>query len=207
MTGDGILISRLIEACRDVIVRNADYLCELDRAIGDGDHGTNMARGLMAVSAQESRLASLSLGTAISEAGMLLVMSIGGASGPLYGTLLLELGKAVEGSEDFATKLERAIGAVARRGKSQAGDKTLLDVLYPLQTAVSERLDLTQIFEKAKQAALMTIPMKAKRGRASYLGDRSIGHVDPGAASCALLAGAVCDILSQVMNTPEAACA
>ena len=200
-------IASLIEACRDVILRNEDYLCELDRAIGDGDHGTNMARGLNAVVSEREHLSELPFDEALSSIGNLLVMNIGGASGPLYGTLLIELGKGVRNNLDFDQSLLNAIHAVAKRGRSDFGDKTILDVLYPLQTAVTEHLTIPEISDIGWQAALMTTPLRANRGRASFLGDRSIGHMDPGAASCALLAKSICETLSNMQTLPEVKCA
>jgi len=207
LQSDRVLITELIEACADVITRNASYLCELDRAIGDGDHGTNMARGAAAVLHQRDSLSYLPLAEAIAEIGNLLVLNIGGASGPLYGTLLLELSRQLISGQSLDPALALAIEAVGRRGRSKAGDKTLLDVLYPVQTAVSERLEPSVFFELAWQAAQMTTQMKANRGRASYLGERSVGHMDPGAASCALLTGAICQCLDMRQIHKKAECA
>lgn len=197
---DRSMISGLIEACRAAIAAHADHLCELDSAIGDGDHGTNMRRGCEAVSADGHALADLPLPDALERIGMLLVMNIGGAAGPLYGTLLIELGRQLRTGGDaaaFAPVLERAIDAVARRGRAKAGDKTLLDVLYPVHAALAGRSALTEIAERAEHSAHDTAPMRAMRGRAAYLGDRSIGHVDPGASSCALLTTAICRYLGE----------
>jgi dihydroxyacetone kinase-like protein len=127
-------------------------------------------------------------------------MNIGGAAGPLYGTLLMEMGRelrALHQNQDFPAVLMQAIDAVARRGRSHAGDKTLLDVLYPVQDALAHRSSLTDIARQAEVAAERTSAMRAMRGRASYLGDRSIGHVDPGASSCALLTTAICRYLEE----------
>jgi dihydroxyacetone kinase-like protein len=127
-------------------------------------------------------------------------MNIGGAAGPLYGTLLMEMGRelrAPDEEKDFPSALKQAINAVARRGRSHAGDKTLLDVLYPVQDALAHRLPLTDIARQAELSAELTAAMRAMRGRASYLGDRSIGHVDPGASSCALLTTAICRYLEE----------
>ncbi|WP_407065222.1 dihydroxyacetone kinase subunit DhaL [Ensifer sp. LCM 4579] len=191
------LIGGLIEACHQAIAANADHLSELDRAIGDGDHGTNMRRGFEAVYAERDRLAHLPLPKALEEIGLTLVMSIGGAAGPLYGTLLMEIGRQMAGDADFARVLERAIDAVARRGRAGAGDKTLLDVLYPVHAEVVRRAGLTGIADEAERAASLTFGMKAMRGRAGFLGERSIGHIDPGAKSCALLTAAICRFLEE----------
>ncbi|MGV8935566.1 MAG: dihydroxyacetone kinase subunit DhaL [Allorhizobium sp.] len=194
------LVSGLIDACRAVIAANADYLCELDRRIGDGDHGTNMRRGCEAVFADREALSQLPAAEALERAGRILVATIGGASGPLYGTLLIEIGRqsaAHPDDADFAMVLKQAIDAVARRGRSEAGCKTLLDVLYPVQNEVARHTAFTAIAEQAERAAKTTIAMKALRGRAKFLGDRSIGHIDPGASSCALLTGAICTVLKE----------
>lgn len=137
---------------------------------------------------------------ALERIGLTLVMSIGGAAGPLYGTLLMEMGRELRKSDqgqDFSSALKQAIDAVARRGRSHAGDKTLLDVLYPVQDALAHRSPLTDIVRRAELSASFTAAMKAMRGRAAYLGERSIGHVDPGASSCALLTIAICRYLEE----------
>jgi dihydroxyacetone kinase-like protein len=197
---DRALILGLIGACHDAITIHADDLCELDRAIGDGDHGTNMRRGCEAVYLDRERLCCLALPQAIEMIGVALVMSVGGAAGPLYGTLLIELGRRLsmlENEEDFALAFGEAIDAVARRGRAGAGDKTLLDVLYPVQAEMVRRSTLINIAKSANLSAELTAGMKARRGRASFLGDRSIGHIDPGASSCALLTTAICRYLEE----------
>ena len=200
MQAEPVLLTGLIETCRATIAANSEHLCALDRAIGDGDHGTNMRRGCDAVSAEEASVATLPLPDALEKIGLTLVMNIGGAAGPLYGTLLMEMGRelrALHQNQDFPAVLMQAIEAVARRGRSHAGDKTLLDVLYPVQDALAHRSSLTDIARQAEVAAERTSAMRAMRGRASYLGDRSIGHVDPGASSCALLTTAICRYLEE----------
>ena len=200
MQSEPVLLTGLIETCRATIAANSEHLCALDRAIGDGDHGTNMRRGCDAVSAEEASVATLPLPDALEKIGLTLVMNIGGAAGPLYGTLLMEMGRelrALHQNQDFPAVLRQAIDAVARRGRSHAGDKTLLDVLYPVQDALAHSSSLTDIARQAEVAAERTSAMRAMRGRASYLGDRSIGHVDPGASSCALLTTAICRYLEE----------
>jgi phosphoenolpyruvate---glycerone phosphotransferase subunit DhaL len=197
---DRALVLGLIETCREVIAMHADDLCELDRAIGDGDHGTNMRRGCEAVYLDREKLCSLSLPHALEAIGMMLVMSVGGASGPLYGTLLIEIGRGLGARQkgaDFAVVFGEAIDAVARRGRSQAGDKTLLDVLYPVHAEMVRQSALINVAERAAESAQLTASMKAMRGRASFLGDRSIGHIDPGASSCALMTTAICRYLKE----------
>ncbi|MFB2551845.1 dihydroxyacetone kinase subunit DhaL [Ensifer soli] len=199
---DTALLSGLIETCRDAIALHAETLCDLDRAIGDGDHGTNLRRGCEAVHAQRVAVAALPLAQALERIGTLLVMSVGGASGPLYGTLLIELGRALAGRdtvspEDLAVALRHAVAAVARRGRTSAGDKTLLDVLYPVAAALSRQATLPAISRRARISAGRTAAMQARRGRAAFLGERSIGHVDPGASSCALMTAAICRYLQE----------
>ncbi len=194
------LMCRVIEACRDAIVAREAYLCDLDCAIGDGDHGTNMRRGLDALAAERQRLAGMPLAEAMSAAGTILVMSIGGAAGPLYGTLLLEIGRGLSTGRletEFPEVFQHAVAAVAQRGRSSLGEKTLLDVLYPLSGELIKHVPLQLLAEKIQGFADMTIDMQAMRGRASFLGGRSIGHMDPGAASCALLAATVCHELTK----------
>jgi phosphoenolpyruvate---glycerone phosphotransferase subunit DhaL len=189
-----------IAAMAETIVAHADELTALDQAIGDGDHGLNMRRGFEAVSADLDGLASKPLPEALKSIGTTLVMKVGGASGPLYGTLFLALAKELPAEpslEDVAGALDRAIAAVKARGKSEPGQKTLLDVLVPVQRALAAGGDdlPRRLAEIAHEAARATVPLQAIRGRASFLGARSIGHMDPGARSCALLVAAVCRVL------------
>ncbi|WP_315837097.1 dihydroxyacetone kinase subunit DhaL [Bradyrhizobium prioriisuperbiae] len=183
----------LIETAAKRVIDHAEELTELDQAIGDGDHGINMKRGLEAVLADLDGLAAKSLPDALKAIGMTLVMKVGGASGPLYGTLAMTLGKELPedpSRADLARALTAAIEAVKNRGKSEVGQKTLLDVLAPVAEALSHEGDPAKA---AATAADATIPMKAIRGRASFLGDRSIGHMDPGARSSALLVAAIAE--------------
>lgn len=193
-------LSELISLCRAEIDRHGDHLTVLDSAIGDGDHGANMRRGLEAVFAEREAIAALPLPAALERIGFVLVMSIGGAAGPLYGTLMMELGRGLAPDADadgFAATLEQAIAAVARRGRAERGDKTLLDVLYPVQAEVLKRSAPERIAACARSAAQSTGPMQARRGRAAFLGPRSIGYEDPGASSCALLAAAICGYFAE----------
>ena len=190
----------LIERVAASVILHADELTGLDQAIGDGDHGLNMKRGFEAVLADLDRLAAMPLPEALQAIGMMLVMKVGGASGPLYGTLFMEFGKglpAAPGLADVTAAFEAAIAAVKRRGKSDAGCKTMLDVLLPVLEALKSGRPGSAggLPAVAAAAAEATRPMKAIRGRASFLGERSIGHVDPGARSSALMIGAICEIL------------
>jgi phosphoenolpyruvate---glycerone phosphotransferase subunit DhaL len=193
---DQALQRRLIEAVARTVIAHADELTALDRQIGDGDHGLNMKRGFEAVLAQLDRLAGQPLPEALRAIGMELVMTVGGASGPLYGTLFITLGKELPAAPtlaDLDRSFARAIDAVKARGKSDIGQKTMLDVLAPVQAALSGNDEglAARVASTAASAAEATIPMKAVRGRASFLGDRSIGHMDPGARSSALMITAI----------------
>ena len=187
-------LGALILAMADKIAAHAEELTTLDQAIGDGDHGLNMRRGFEAVRAEADVIAAKPWPDALKAIGTRLVMSVGGASGPLYGTLFMTLGKEWPAEPDrpaIAKALKAAIDAVAARGKSQPGQKTMLDVLYPVQTAFADGRSPAEIALQADAAAEATIPLKASRGRASFLGDRSVGHMDPGARSSALLVRAL----------------
>jgi phosphoenolpyruvate---glycerone phosphotransferase subunit DhaL len=189
-------LSRLIIACADTIAVHADELTALDQAIGDGDHGLNMKRGFEALRTEADALAARPLPDALKAIGTKLVMTVGGASGPLFGTFFMALGKELPdnpGREDLCRAFGKAVEAVGARGKSQAGQKTMLDVLHPVLAALLAGSSATEIVAVADSAAEATAPMKAIRGRASFLGDRSIGHVDPGARSTALLVRAVAE--------------
>jgi dihydroxyacetone kinase-like protein len=197
---DQALQRRLIETVAQTVISHADELTRLDQAIGDGDHGLNMKRGFEAVLADLDALAAKPLPDALKAIGMQLVMKVGGASGPLYGTLFMTLGKELApsaGLADAARAFGAAIEAVKARGKSEPGQKTMLDVLAPVH---AELVDIgaglaVRLKDRAAGAAEATVPMKAVRGRASFLGERSIGHMDPGARSSALMIAAVCDVL------------
>ena len=191
-------LNGLITALADTIAAHSDELTALDQAIGDGDHGINLKRGFEAVREEASSIAGKPLPDALRAVGTKLVMRVGGASGPLYGTLFMTLGKEISAAPDraaFAAAFARAVDDVAARGKSQAGQKTMLDVLYPVSAALSAGKSASEIVAVADQAAEATRPMKAIRGRAAFLGDRSIGHVDAGARSSALIVRAVADAL------------
>ncbi|RVD58427.1 dihydroxyacetone kinase subunit L [Mesorhizobium sp. M2D.F.Ca.ET.185.01.1.1] len=186
--------SRLIAAAADTIAAHAEELTALDQAIGDGDHGLNMKRGFEAVRAEIDAFAAKPLPEALKAVGTKLVMTVGGASGPLFGTLFMALGKDLPPEADRAAltaALGKAIEAVAARGKSLPGQKTMLDVLQPVYEALAQGKTGTEIADIADRAADATVPMKALRGRASFLGERSIGHMDAGARSTALLVRAV----------------
>jgi phosphoenolpyruvate---glycerone phosphotransferase subunit DhaL len=190
----------LFETVAQRVIASADELTDLDRAIGDGDHGANMRRGFEAVLAAVDELSAKNLGESLKGVGTTLVMKVGGASGPLYGTLFMSLGKTLEDEvtcEQVADAFAAAIDAVKARGKSDVGQKTMLDVLFPVLSVLREGGTGLPVRLKAaaKAAAEETIPMRAIRGRASFLGERSIGHMDPGARSSALIVDAVADVM------------
>jgi phosphoenolpyruvate---glycerone phosphotransferase subunit DhaL len=191
---------RLFETVAQRVIASANELTDLDRAIGDGDHGVNMRRGFEAVLAVADELSTKNLGESLKGVGTTLVMKVGGASGPLYGTLFMALGKSLADEvtrEQAADALAAALDAVKARGKSDVGQKTMLDVLFPVLGVLREGgADLsTRLKATARAAAEDTIPMRAIRGRASFLGERSIGHMDPGARSSALIVDAVADVM------------
>jgi phosphoenolpyruvate---glycerone phosphotransferase subunit DhaL len=200
---------QLILAVSEAIISHSEELTALDSAIGDGDHGVNMKRGFEAVRADADSLATKPLPDMLKALGMLLVMKVGGASGPLFGTLFMSLVKDMPADPSLAEAGEafgHAIEAVKARGKSNVGQKTMLDVLAPLQAEFAhvDGGDFGVRFKRvAAEAAQATVPMKAIRGRASYLGDRSIGHMDPGARSVWLIADAICDALATPAREEE----
>ena len=194
-------IRRLIEACAATVAAHVEELTALDQAIGDGDHGLNMQRGLKAVAEAAEEIAALPFGKALHKAGMTLVMKVGGASGPLYGSLFMAMGKAGDEAPAEPARLAEVfaagVEAVKARGKSDAGAKTMLDVLVPVQAALAEGGDIAAVRAAADGGLAATGPLRATKGRAAFLGERSIGHLDPGARSSALLVHAVCDVLEE----------
>jgi len=171
-------------------------LTKLDQAIGDGDHGTNMDRGLRKAVEKLDTLEGDDVGAALKAVGMALVSSVGGAGGPLYGTFFLQAGQSAAGSSEldtdgFAAAVRAGVDGVRARGKAEPGDKTMLDALIPAADALAEGGELVAAADRAADAAeegmRATIPLVARKGRASYLGDRSSGHQDPGATSSALM--------------------
>lgn len=181
----------LIEAVAQDVIDHAEELTALDQAVGDGDHGVNMKRGAEAVLADIDALAEKTLPEALKAIGMVLVMKVGGASGPLYGTFFMTLGKSLPEkpkATDTVAAFDAALQAVMARGKSHPGQKTMLDVLAPaLEQLKNDPSPSEALCVAAAEAAEATIPMRAERGRASFLGERSIGHMDPGARSSSLM--------------------
>jgi phosphoenolpyruvate---glycerone phosphotransferase subunit DhaL len=204
MTLDRADREKLVRALATTVIEHADELTNLDQAIGDGDHGLNMKRGFEAVLATLPGVADKSLPEMLKAIGMTLVMKVGGASGPLVGTFFMELGKALPEQPvrtDIVAATDKAINAVKARGRSEPGQKTLLDVLVPVQAVLANGGDAGAIAAEAASAADRTTPMLAIRGRASFLGERSIGHMDPGSRSASLLIAAAVTTLEFEANT------
>jgi dihydroxyacetone kinase-like protein len=203
---DGVV--RWIRGFATAVAEQKAYLTELDSAIGDADHGINMDRGMKAALAKIDSVSNPDVGALLKTVGMTLVSTVGGAGGPLYGTLFLQMGSATAGKsemdlEDWTAALEAAVNGVQARGKAEPGDKTMVDALLPglsaLRKALAEGKPLDQALAgsaaAAEQGMKATIPLVARKGRASYLGERSAGHQDPGATSSWLLLQTAADTL------------
>src|SRR5205807_10097851 len=199
---------RWLEHIADVLHENAAYLTQLDSPIGDADHGVNMDRGFKAVRDKFPSMAEMDISTQLKTVGMTLVSTVGGASGPLYGTAFLRAGTAITGKQELAAAdvvamLEAFLGGIVARGKAQLNEKTMVDALAPAVNAAKQALNegatLKEITTRATQAAeegmKATIPMLATKGRASYLGERSIGHQDPGATSSWLILRSLSEVV------------
>jgi dihydroxyacetone kinase-like protein len=195
---DNILI--WIRACAEAVATNKDLLTELDSAIGDADHGANMHRGFQMAISKLPIVDDKDIGTIFKLTGTTLVSSVGGAGGPLYGTFFIQMGTTTAGKleltpEDWAIALEAGVMGVIMRGKATIGDKTMVDTLTPALTTFKESLTsgctlpdaLLASAQAGEQGMIGTIPLLARKGRASYLGERSIGHQDPGATSAHLI--------------------
>ena len=195
-----------IAGAGDLVERQAIRLTELDTAIGDGDHGTNMLRGFSAVRRKLEVTVTGDLGSLFRLVGMTLISAVGGAAGPLYGGFFLEMakvtaGKAFLGKDEISAALAAGLNDIKRRGKAEVGDKTMVDSLSPAVAALESVKELCAAFraaaDAAKTGAEATIPLQARKGRASYLGERSIGHQDPGATSSWLLFEALASVCRQ----------
>ncbi|MCS3450467.1 dihydroxyacetone kinase-like protein [Bradyrhizobium elkanii] len=190
----------LLKAAAEQVIASAPELTSLDQAIGDGDHGTNMKRGFEAVLGKLDAISAQPLNEAFKTIGKTLVMTVGGASGPLYGSFFLAAGEALSQDkhlpDDLADVFGSGVDAVSARGRSQAGEKTMLDVLVPvlerLKAGAGQPDLIARVRATAAEAVERTVPMQATKGRASFLGARSVGHVDPGARSSCVLLQAVC---------------
>lgn len=197
MPVDAALARSWVTGFADAVTAAKTELTKLDQAIGDGDHGANMSRGLTAV---VEKLAGDTPGDVLKGVGRTLISTVGGASGPLYGTAFREAGKALGDAEsptdtDFAAALRAGMDGIVRLGKAEAGDKTMIDAWTPALAALDAALQSGAALPEAAAAAAKaagegaeaTVPMQARKGRASYLGPRSVGHRDPGAASTTML--------------------
>jgi dihydroxyacetone kinase-like protein len=202
-----------IKAIANVIGENSTYLTQLDAAIGDADHGANMDRGFKAVMNKMSEVSDKDIGTIFKTLGMTLISTVGGAGGPLYGTFFLQIGLKTAGKmelhlADWSEALEAALNGVIMRGKAELGDKTMVDALTPataaLRQSISDSQPINQALELSAEAARKgmegTIPLVARKGRASYLGERSAGHQDPGATSSFLILKAAADTWKNIAS-------
>jgi dihydroxyacetone kinase-like protein len=196
-----------INALQKIYNDHKEYLTDLDSAIGDADHGINMDRGFTTVKAELAKNPPQDISAALKIVAMTLIRTVGGASGPLYGTFFLRasdacLGKTELQVSDLVALFEAGLKGIVQRGKAQLGDKTMVDALTPAINAMKQSLqgeaDFTQILQQgvaaAKKGMEGTLPLQAKKGRASYLGERSIGHQDPGATSAYLLLKTAFDV-------------
>ena len=179
---DSVKTIEILKAMAERIEAEKEYLTELDNEIADGDHGVNMAKGFNAVVAKISTMEGKDIGSLLKTTGMTLVSTVGGSAGPLYGTAFMKAGAALKDKmeidgNDLVAALEAAIGGIKMRGKATVGEKTMLDAICPAYEAIKEAV------EAAKAGVEYTKTIKATKGRASYIGERSIGHQDPGATS------------------------
>lgn len=201
------LLPKLIENTLASIDENAPMITALDQEIGDGDHVVNLERGLQALFAERESFAGLDWASAYKKIGMTLMSKVGGASGSLFATLFLAMSKHAENGETFAQSYAEGVEAMKLRGKSDAGEKTMLDVLIPvaeyLDSATSENVSLTEILQTVKTVARegmeSTRDMVATKGRASFLGERSLGVIDAGASSCQIMICTIADTLLQAL--------
>ena len=205
----------LIRNATQTLIDHVEELTALDQAIGDGDHGLNMRRGALAIQAKLGEMAGLSLNESLRTMGRTCMATIGGSSGPVFGTLLVTLGKELPDTPTapaLARALDAALKALTRLGKAEVGQKTLLDVLDPVRIVLgadpgagdSGDALLARVRQCGFDSAQATAQMDAMRGRASFLGERALGHVDPGSRSMALIIGAVCDSLQHARTARNA---
>ncbi|MEQ4925503.1 dihydroxyacetone kinase subunit DhaL [Proteus hauseri] len=198
-----------LQQCAELFEKNSDYLTDLDREIGDADHGLNMNRGFKKVAEKLPELADKDIGFILKNTGMVLLSNIGGASGPLFGTFFIRAAKPTASLQaldltQYNEMIKEGVEGIVSRGKAEPNDKTMCDVWWAvietLKQANQQNLTIkeaiTQAYTSAQQAAEKTIPMQARKGRASYLGERSIGHKDPGAASVVLIMQALVNSLN-----------
>ncbi|WCE31738.1 dihydroxyacetone kinase subunit DhaL [Vibrio sp. SCSIO 43137] len=200
MTIEKAQILQWLEDCSVLFAEQQDYLTQLDADIGDADHGLNMNRGFVRVAEKVPTMQKQSIGTILKTTGMTLMSSVGGASGPLYGTFFIRAAGVVDAkeslnSEDLTAMLRAGMEGLVARGKAEAGDKTMCDVWFPVVEACENGLAqgsdvnalLDNIVAVAEEGVHATIALQARKGRASYLGERSVGHQDPGATSSMMM--------------------
>lgn len=202
---DAAAVQAWVRRADALVTEHADELTALDAAIGDADHGSNMRRGLNAAVNALDGGTSETPEAVLKQVAMTLISKVGGASGPLYGTFFLRMSTSVKGLEHLdldalVQAMEAGVAGIVQRGKAQAGEKTMLDAWYPALEALRGSTDLADGVLAARAAADAgrdaTEPMLATKGRASYLGERSVGHVDPGASSTALLVQALAEVVT-----------
>ncbi|TZE83017.1 dihydroxyacetone kinase subunit DhaL [Calorimonas adulescens] len=211
MTINSAIVIDIIKSIAKTLAENKEYLTELDSAIGDADHGINMDRGFNTVLTKLPSLEGKDIGTILKTVGMTLVSTVGGASGPLYGTAFMRAGQAVAGKneideKDILTIFEAALQGIKERGKAVAGEKTMIDALEPALKSYRDAVDnniglaeaLNRAVDAAKEGMEYTKNIIATKGRASYLGERSIGHQDPGATSSYLLLQAAARVVNSL---------
>ena len=196
----------IIEKISDEIIKNEEYLTELDREIGDGDHGVNLARGFTEIKNQLANFKDLPVSDVFTKMGMILLTKVGGASGAIYGTAFMSAGTYLKGKTDFDNQvllgaLNSMVEGIQKRGKAVLNEKTMLDTIIPtynfLEKSFNEGKNLkdikNEVIEVAKNSTEATKDIIATKGRASYLGERSVGHIDPGAMSSYLMIKTICE--------------
>ena len=207
---DASFLIKCIDEVHNVIIKNEKEIESLDRAIGDGDHFINLKRGCIAVQSINDELLSLTNSQIFQKIGMKILSTVGGASGPLFATFFLEVAKTIKDSEDelynFCEGFNQAVNAIKQRGKSDIGQKTMLDVLMPVavifKSNIKYNIDRQKILDainaEAHKGVLATKDLIPTKGRAAGLGERAVGHIDPGAKSCQLMIKAVCKVLKDI---------
>lgn len=201
-------IIHIIESVSDEILKNKEYLSDLDRAIGDSDHGVNLSRGFQKIKEESGTFSGLTYSEIANKMAMILISNVGGASGAIYGTGLMKIAQSLKGVNELNRReiknaFEAMIDGIKLRGKAVAGEKTMLDTLEPVNKVFEEFNELpiseflNKIEETAKNGMNSTKDMLATKGRASYLGDRSIGHIDPGATSSYIIIKTICEVLRE----------
>lgn len=207
---NALFLVKCIDKVNDVIIKNEKEIESLDRAIGDGDHFINLKRGCNAIQSINDELLPLNNSQIFQRIGMKILSTVGGASGPLFATFFLEISKTIKDSEDelhnFCEGFNQAVNAIKKRGKSDIGQKTMLDVLIPvaetLKTNSGNDVDRQKLLEaidsEALKGVLTTKDLIPTKGRAAGLGERAVGHIDPGAKSCQLIINAICILLKEI---------